>query len=188
MTKDNKILVAELLGTMLLTGAVLWGANPFITLGILVLRIGGISGSNVNPAVTMGMAFMKKISTETLVKFWVVQVIGAYVARIVYNYLKGNDFDLSLTFETSSAELLVAEILGAAIFLLGVTLAIGQKLDGIRLAVAIGGSLMIGAYLGGIVNPAIAIGLGTVTLANLVGPLIGAVLGTQLGQVLTSKK
>ena len=188
MSKDNKVLVAELVGTFLLTGAVMWGANPFVALGVLVLLIGGISGANVNPAVTTGMAFMKKISAETLVKFWVVQIVGAYLARIVYNYLKGKNFDLSLSFESSSAEMLVAEILGGAIFLFGITMAVGQKLDGIRLAVAVGGSLLLGATLGGIVNPAIALGLGTVTLANLVGPLIGAVLGTQLAQMMLGKK
>ena len=67
MSKDNAILVAEFIGTFLLTGAVLMGANPFVALGIIVLLIGGISGAHVNPAVSAAMASVKKLSVERMV-------------------------------------------------------------------------------------------------------------------------
>jgi glycerol uptake facilitator protein len=188
MNKNNLILVAEFVGTFLLTGSVLMGANPAVAMGILVLLIGGISGAHVNPAVSGGLASAGKIKTDTMIKFWVVQIIGALVARVVYQYLNGMDFSLSMNFQALDSQLFVAEVIGAAVFLMGITLALAQKLDGIRLAVAIGGSLALGAMFGGVINPAIAFGVESVQLSSIIGPLIGGLIGVYLGQMLADKK
>lgn len=187
MSKNNLILVAELFGTFLLTGAVLMGANPFIALGIIVLLIGGISGAHVNPAVSAGLATLKKINPVTMVQFWVAQVAGALLARIVYEYLKRDDFDFAITFVSFDFKMLVAEIIGTAIFLTGITLALQQKLDGIRMAAAVGGSLFLGALFGGVLNPAVALGMTTTSFASIIGPLIGGVAGVYLGMMLYPK-
>ena len=188
MSKSTMILVAEFVGTFLLTGAVLFGANPFVALGILVLLIGGISGAHVNPAVSAGMASVGKIKAETMVKFWIAQILGALLARIVYQYAKDIDISLSMNFVSLDGRQLVIEVIGAAIFLMGITLAVTQKLDGIRLAVAIGGSLFLGAMIGGVLNPAVALGAENVAVASLIGPLIGGVIGVWLGQTMVDKK
>jgi glycerol uptake facilitator-like aquaporin len=188
MSKATAMLVVEFVGTFLLTGAVLMGANPAIAFGILVLLIGGISGAHMNPAVSGAMASINKIKTETMVKFWVVQVAGALVARLVYEYSKNMDLSLIMNFQSLNARDVVIEIIGTAVFLLGITLAIGQKLDGIRLAVAIGGSLFLGALFGALLNPAIAFGFENVSLSSIVGPLIGGLIGIQIGQMVLDKK
>jgi glycerol uptake facilitator-like aquaporin len=188
MSKSTAILVAEFVGTFLLVGAVLMGANPAIALGILVLLIGGISGAHVNPAVSAGMASVNKIKSETMVKFWVVQLLGALLARIVYDYIKENDISLSMNFVALDGRLVVIEIIGAAVFLMGLTIAVTQKLDGIRLAVAVGGSLFLGLLFGGLVNPAVAFGFADINLSSVIGPLIGGLIGVQLGQMITDKK
>lgn len=188
MSKATAMLVVEFVGTFLLTGAVLMGANPAVALGILVLLIGGISGAHVNPAVSAGMASVNKIKTETMVKFWVVQVAGALVARLLYEYSKNMDLSLVMTFQSLDARNVVIEIIGTAVFLMGLTLAVGQKLDGIKLAVAIGGSLLLGGLFGALLNPAVAFGMETVSLSSIVGPLIGGLLGVQLGQMVLDKK
>lgn len=184
MNKSTAALVAELLGGFLLTGAVLFGTNPFVALGVLVLIIGAISGAHVNPAVSAGLASIKKLSTETMMKYWVAQIVGALLARVAYGYLKAGEVSLSMTFVSMDTKELVAEVLGAAVFLMGVTLALGHKLEGIRLAVAVGGSLMLGAAFGGLLNPAIAFGFEEVHLASLLGPIIGGLLGAQVGSML----
>ncbi len=188
MSKSTAILVSEFVGTFLLVGAVLMGANPGLVLGLLVLLIGGISGAHVNPAVSAGMASVNKIKSETMIKFWVVQILGALLARIVYDYIRDVDVSLSMNFVALDGRDLVIEIIGAAVFLMGLTLAVTQKLSGIRLAVAVGGSLFLGVLFGGLVNPAIAFGYADVALSSIIGPLIGGLLGVQLGQMITDKK
>ncbi len=188
MSKSTAILVAEFVGTFLLVGAVLMGANPGVALGILVLLIGGISGAHVNPAVSAGMASVNKIKSETMIKFWIVQVLGALLARVVYDYIRDVDVSLSMNFLALDGRDVVIEIIGAAVFLMGLTLAVTQKLDGIRLAVAVGGSLFLGALFGGLVNPALAFGFADVSLSSIIGPLVGGLIGVQLGQMIADKK
>lgn len=188
MSKSTAILVAEFVGTFLLVGAVLMGANPGVALGILVLLIGGISGAHVNPAVSAGMASVNKIKSETMIKFWIVQILGALLARVVYDYIRDVDVSLSMNFLALDGRDVVVEIIGACVFLMGLTLAVTQKLDGIRLAVAVGGSLFLGALFGGLVNPALAFGFADVSLSSLIGPLVGGLIGVQLGQMIADKK
>lgn len=188
MSKSTAILVAEFVGTFLLVSAVLMGAHPAIALGILVLLIGGISGAHVNPAVSAGMASVNKIKPDTLIKFWVAQLLGALLARLVYQYVQDAGLSLSMSFEALDGRLVVIEIIGAAVFLLGLTLAVTQKLEGIRLAVAVGGSLFLGVLFGGLVNPAIAFGYEVVSLSSIIGPLVGGLIGVQIGQMITDKK
>lgn len=188
MSKNTSILVAEFVGTFLLVSAVLMGAHPAIALGILVLLIGGISGAHVNPAVSAGMASVGKLKAETLVKFVVAQLAGALLARLVYQYVMDSDLSLNMSFEAMDGRLFVVEVIGAAVFLMGLTMAVTQKLDGIKLAVAVGGSLFLGLLFGGLVNPAVAFGFEDVALSSVVGPLVGGVLGVYLGQMITDKK
>ena len=91
MNKNNIILIAELVGTFLLTMAVLMGVNPFVALGVLMLIIGGISGSHVNPAVSIGLAAVKKINATKMAMYWVAQLAGALIAKVVYEYISASD-------------------------------------------------------------------------------------------------
>ncbi len=185
MSRSNAVLVAEFLGTFLLTGAVLFGANPFIVLAILVLLIGAISGAHVNPAVSAGLASIGRLDVATMVKYWVVQVLGALVARVAYAYLMSNEVTLKMSMVKFDSRAFVAELIGGAIFLLGVTLALGRKLEGLRLAAAVGGSLLLGAMFGGSINPAVMFGSESLSLATVLGALVGAVIGAQAGSMLT---
>jgi glycerol uptake facilitator-like aquaporin len=77
---------------------------------------------------------------------------------------------------------LVAEAVGTFIFGFGVAAAVNGVYEGTKLATVIGGSLALGilaASLGsnGVVNPAVALSLNSMSWAYAVGPLVGAVLG-----------
>lgn len=187
MSKSTAVLVAEFVGTFLLTGAVLMGANPAIAFGILVLMIGGISGAHVNPAVSIGMASVNKIKTNTMVKYWVAQIAGALLARVVYGYINDN-VSLRMDLVGLDSKQVILEVLGTIVFLMGVTLAVTQKLDGLKLAAALGGALFLGLMFGGVLNPAVAFGFENVALSSIIGPLIGGIVGVHLGQMITGKR
>lgn len=180
MKKEHAMLVAEFLGTFLLTGAVLMGANPFVALGIVVLVIGSVSGAHVNPAVSAGLALVNKIKPETMYSYWAAQLLGAVAARGMYAITSVAPIPYALNVTQTTLGVFVAETIGAAIFLFGITLAIAQKLSGITLAAAVGGSLFLGAIFGGTLNPAVAIGTDNISFAALAGPLIGGALGAWL--------
>ena len=186
MSTKNAILLAEFIGTMLLTAAVLYGANPFVVLGILVLIIGPLTGSHVNPAVSAGLAVVNKFKPATMLWYWVVQILGAVAAKIVYELFSPAQSDFSLAFTSFTGSDMMVEILGAAVFLFGITMAVGQKLKGVPLAIAVGGALYAGALFGGVLNPAVAIGIDKITVATLVGPMIGAGLGAWLGTAISA--
>ncbi|WP_329130189.1 MIP family channel protein [Streptomyces sp. NBC_01476] len=90
---DPLPLVCEFLGTLLLVffavGAAVLSGEFIGSLGIalafgfvllaLAYAIGPISGSHLNPAVTLGMLIAKRMDLRTAVGYWVAQVVGAIV-------------------------------------------------------------------------------------------------------------
>lgn len=90
-------LVAEAIGTFVLVlggvGTAVFAGSRVGALGValafgfslllLVYAIGPISGSHVNPAVTIGQLVMGRISWLTAVYYWVAQLVGGFVAGAV---------------------------------------------------------------------------------------------------------
>ncbi len=183
-TKSSRPLVAEFLGTFLLASAVIRGYNPFVVLGILVLLMGSISGGHFNPAVTLGLASVKKFPMEKVLGFWAVQLLGAFTAKFANQIILDQGLELGYTFSSADSSMFAAELIGAAVFVCGIMLAVRHKLEGLTLAVAIGGALMLGAIMGGGLNPAVAISFVDISIASIVGTFIGAVIGAHIGQEL----
>ncbi len=89
--------VAELIGTFLLVfvgcgcavfsgggiGAVGVALAFGLTLLALVYAIGPISGSHVNPAVTLGMLIAGRTKLRDAIGYWIAQVVGGVVAAAV---------------------------------------------------------------------------------------------------------
>jgi aquaporin Z len=90
---DLRPVVCEFLGTLLLVffavGAAVLSGEFIGTLGIafsfglvllaLAYAVGPISGSHVNPAVTLGMLVARRITVRTAVEYWIAQFAGAIV-------------------------------------------------------------------------------------------------------------
>ena len=117
MNSKAKIFIAEMIGTMVLVlggcgSAVLagkqigyLGVSLAFGLSLLVMcyTIGGISGCHINPAVTVSLAFAKKLK-QSLVPIYIgAQVVGAILgAGILYAIASGKPgFDVSAGFATN---------------------------------------------------------------------------------------
>lgn len=139
---------------------------------VMVYAGGHISGGHYNPAVTFAVWMRGKLSAQEVPPYMVAQVLGALMAAGIVNVLKA-------TFTTAApapdvAKALVVEILFTFAWTYVVlntappTKSTGNSYSGL----AIGCTLMAGAYAGGAIsggayNPASAIGI---TLMGLSAP------------------
>lgn len=146
------IMVAEVVGTFVLAIVALYAVQlvaPLyvgLTLAVLMLGIGVVSGAHVNPAVTFGMWTMRRLKLVLVPFYWVAQFIGALGAVVVMNLISGTNLNLSLAHFTSMDwSIFTVEMIGAAVFLFGLSAVLLR--DDIRpsgKAFGAGLSLMIG--------------------------------------------
>lgn len=168
------IILSELLGTFILTlvAATAFGISPFaastagvlgswvvdplfigLTLMILVMGLGAISGAHVNPAVTFGFWAMRRIKTIMVPVYWLSQFLGALLAVGVLNVMTNGQFVMSVSsFTQFNIPLLFIEIIGTAIFMFGIAgvasrsdVSNGAKAFGVGTALTIG--LIAGASM-----------------------------------------
>jgi aquaporin Z len=188
----KKQYVAECVGTfgltLLVSVTLLSGvpeATAFIaalTLAIFVYTIGGISGCHINPAVTIGLWSIQKIQKNDALCYVVSQILGAVFAMVVGPILVGVQPDLSVQ---DLPIIGFGEMLGAAFLVFGICAVVYGNVSSGASGVTIGGSLLIGLLLAstvgnGVLNPAVAIGIGSVSVSYIIGPIIGGILSAQL--------
>jgi aquaporin Z len=183
-----KQLVAEFLGTATLTFVVLSSvSNPSypiptpalaaLTLGVFVATIGKISGCHINPAVTLALASVKQIDWQKAGLYIIMQIIGAFIARTLLVVLSPSTIMIPAT---NTPATFIFEMLGTFIFVFGIASVVFKKVNENLAAPIIGFSLLLGisvAALGAnaILNPAVALGLGSLNLVYALAPLVGAV-------------
>lgn len=190
---NMKAYIAEFFGTFVLSIAVmtaLSGATFFpgalvagITLGLFVYTIGSISGAHLNPAITFGLWSIGKIEPKQAAGYMVAQFLGGAVAM-----LDARARELTPTFPLSvidSVPVAAIEAGGAFILAFAVAAVVFKRVAAEASGLAIGGSLFLGATIAsalsnGVLNPAVALGIGSFSIAYLAGPLLGAFLGMQL--------
>ena len=183
--------IAEALGAGTLTlvvGLSLAGTFPVstpvlaaLTLGLFVYSLGHVSGTHINPAVTVGVWSIGKISNQDALSYVAAQFLGALVAMVLLR-----EFDMVTGLEIDGSFVTgVAEMLGAFFFAFGIASVIYGKTPGSLSGLMVGGSLLLGiaisATLGanGLLNPAVALGVSSFGVMYILGPIIGAVLGMQ---------
>lgn len=189
------VIVAEFMGTATLAMAVLSmsiyktlpifpAAAAGMTLALMVLAIGPISGSHINPAITLGQWTMRKITTLAAVVYIVAQMLGGLVAWRLGEYLLNSPIKNSAA-SKMDWRVFTAEAVGTFIFSFAVAAAVKRGYDGVKSAVIQGLGLFIGivvASLGsaGMLNPAVALGTQNWSAAYVLAPIIGAILGTSV--------
>lgn len=200
-----RALLAEFVGTFGLAGAVLASLNGAIavptaviaglTLSLFVLSVGNVSGTHINPAVTLGLWSVKKIDNATAVGYIVSQAAGALLAGVAIQTLMGDSYINAGVdwFSDMNWQAFSAEALGMGVFAFGIAGAVHNKLDGMSAAWLVGFSLFIGIVFAatvsnGVLNPAVAAGIESLDWAHLLGPIVGSVIGFNVYQALITEK
>ncbi len=185
---------AELLGTFILALTVsisisLGAKSPFPTpvmaglaLGICVYTLGAISGTHINPAITIGLATIGKISPKDAGIYLVAQFAGGGLAIAVARFLI--PLAPAVT-ATDTAGVFVAELLGTFLLAIGVASVVHGKAPNEASGLTIGGSLLLGvsaasSVSNGVLNPAVALAIGSLSLTYVLGQIIGAVIAMLL--------
>lgn len=198
MTVRSRVamLVAEFLGTGILATAVINVARSQIGIGyfvafsmaiaftVMVMVFGSLSGGHFNPAVTIGMWTLRKINTLQAVSYVAVQMLGAFGAWRLAEYFTGTKI-VSIAGTSFEWKVLVAEIVGTAVFAVGYAAAVYKKQEGASMATAMGLALFVGVIVAslasnGQLNPAVALANQSWDRAYIFGPIVGAVVGMNL--------
>lgn len=176
--------LAELVGTGLLTLAALLAGTPYavaLILAALVYGLGPISGAQLNPAVTLGLLVARRQPVVKGVLYLVAQVAGALLAGKIAPSIG----DLG----SYSAGRPVGEFVGAGLLVLTVVAVSDKWVPQAGGGVAIGAALGAGLLLsGGVLNPAVALALGLGRSPALWAAALGGVAFAALFDLLSIKQ
>jgi len=185
----NKYL-AELFGTFILALVVtlsLTGKFPVPTpilaaavLGTFVYTIGFISGAQINPAVTIGLLTIKKITIKEALAYIISQFAGALLALFVAAVIVGVRTHYVLP---STWVMGLGELIGTMLLTFGVAGVVYEKTDDLLSGIVVGSSLFIGIAAAGVIgsagvlNPAVSLSVGLFNPFYILGQVIGGILG-----------
>lgn len=200
--KRLAMLVAEFLGTGLLTLAVLsvqrsqLGLAYFVAIAaglavvLLTYVFSNVSGAHFNPALTLALWTARRVKTVPALSYIAVQLLGAWAAYGLYHYFVNTDVQ-SVT-QAFSGRIMVAEAVGTMIFALAWAAAAYNRFEEGRFAAVAGLSFALAIIVAsaasvGLANPALAEGVrawevfGENGWGNYVlGPVLGAIIGVNL--------
>lgn len=195
----NKYL-AELFGTFTLVLIVtlsISGKFPVPTpilaamvLGTFVYTIGAISGAQINPAVTIGVWSIKKITTKDALFYIISQFAGALVALFVAAAIVGAR---PTQMPATTWVMGLGELIGTMLLTFGVASVVFGKTDKLLSGVVVGASLFIGIAAAGVMgsagvlNPAVSLSVGLFNPFYIAGQVIGGILGFRVYTFLSHK-
>lgn len=169
--------VAEFVGTFMLvltvgcnvlTGSPTWAVTSIAcSLMVSIYALGGVSGANFNPAVSVALCAAKKLPPKDAGIYCVAQVAGGIVAGLVYGATLGNVFNLAPAAGFGVAHAAAAEIIYTFMLCFVVLNVACSKVHAGKnqfYGLAIGFVVIAGGYgaghiSGGCFNPAVAIGI-----------------------------
>lgn len=206
--------ISELLGTFILvfvgTGCVVVNQQTNGALGLpgiamvwglviiaMVYAFGDISGTHLNPAVTIAFAVDKRFEWKEVPAYLGSQLTGALVASFVLHYLFPDNKTLGLT-QPSGSEMqsLILEIIMMFILMMVILrVSVGAKEKGITAGIAIGGTVWLLVLFGGPISgtglnptrsiaPAIVTGNFQSLWLYIVAPLAGAIAAVFVHKVI----
>lgn len=131
-----------------------------ITFGLIVMAMiytfGDISGSHLNPAVTIAFAVIKKIEVVEAIKYIISQIVGALLATSVLHLLFPENLNLGATLPAGSeTQSFILELILTFILMLVIIHTSQGKKEVQNLAgIAIGGTVLLEALFAGPISGA----------------------------------
>lgn len=189
------VLLSEILGTAVLTMGVLTltartsfsvtvAAGLGLVLGFLVLTLGDVSGAVFNPAITIALWTVKKISSMQAIVYVVAQFLGALAAWRLFEFMR-HETILSIADKNFDWRIFIGEVVGTFILAFGVATAFSRDYSGLKAAATVGGAIACGVLFAAlssnaVLNPAVAYGVQSVSKTYMVAPILGAVMGMNM--------
>ena len=167
----------SLVGTFAVSTPVLAG----LVVMIFVYAVGHISGGHFNPAITIGAWSIKKIRAQDALLYIVSQCLGAGIALLVVSATVG----VPSVSVVANQTVALAEFLGMLMFSFGVASVMYEKAPRDFSGIVAGGSLLLGITIAvllgsnGVLNPAVAFGIGSFNIVYAFAPIVGSVIGMQ---------
>ena len=160
-----------------------------LAVAVMIYAVGHISGAHFNPAVTLAFAAARHFPFEQVLAYWSAQLTGAFAAIGVLKLILPVGASYGSTIPAvSNGQALAWEII-LTFFLMFVIVAVATdtRAVGTMAGAAIGGTVMLGAWVGGpatgaSMNPARSLapalfeGRLNVMWIYVLGPCLGAVL------------
>ena len=187
-------LMAEFLGTGVLvmvalvlsetTGVPYFiGTSVALTLALVYVLFGSVSGGHFNPAITLGMWTARRITTIRGISYVAAQFLGAAGSWQLYQYFTHHTLAVKTT--AWSTPMMLAELVGTAILAMGLTAALVKGLDTLTTALAYGAAFFVGILVAatasaGYLNPATALAIRNFNGVYILGPLVGGIVGVNL--------
>jgi aquaporin NIP len=211
-----RLLAAEFVGTFALVfagcGAIMVDAKTgalgqvgvALTFGLVIMAmvyaVGHVSGAHLNPAVTFAFALTRHFPRRRALAYWGAQLLGALTAAAILRGSLGNIAAVGATQPSGSQGQSFLWELVLTFFLMFVIMAVATdtRAAGEAAAIAIGGTVALGALFGGAVsgasmNPARSIGPALVSgdlhalWLYILAPLLGAALGAIAYQLIRGR-
>ncbi len=156
----------------------------------MIYAVGHVSGAHLNPAVSLAFGLSRHFSLGRVGAYWLAQCIGAIAAAAVLRASLGDVANVGATLPSGSdGQAFLWEVV-LTCFLMFVIMAVATdtRAFGEAAAIAIGGTVALGALVGGPVSgasmnparslgPAIVSGTFDALWVYLIAPPVGAALG-----------
>jgi MIP family channel proteins len=164
-----------------------------LALAVMIYAVGHISGAHFNPAVTLAFAAARHFPFEEVLVYWFSQIVGALLAIGVLKAILplGQSYGATVPAVPWGQALCWEIILTFFLMFVIVAVATDTRAVGTMAGAAIGGTVMLAAWVGGPVTgasmnparsfaPAVFEGKLDVMWIYIVGPCIGAVAAALL--------
>ena len=160
-----------------------------LAVAVMIYAVGHISGAHFNPAVTLAFAAARHFPFEQVLAYWLAQLTGALAAIGVLKLIlpSGHTYGTTIPAVPDGQALVWEIILTFFLMFVIVSVATDTRAVGTMAGAAIGGTVMLAAWVGGPVTgasmnparslaPAVFEGRLNDMWIYLLGPCLGAVL------------
>ncbi len=143
----------------------------------MIYALGHISGAHLNPAVSLAFALARHFPWRLVGAYWVAQCLGAIAAALLLRASLGDVADVGATMPSGSDGQSFLWELVLTFFLMLVIMAVATdtRAVGEAAAIAVGGTVALGALVGGPVSGA------SMNPARSLGPALAAASSTRSG-------